>query len=291
MAIAFTSDWHIKKDNPIARTDNYFDTLMRKLTWIREQIGDMPMIVAGDIYDTGKPQSFLSTYSEVKGKLSNTYTIPGNHDLSYKNVEYMPETAYGAMASITGMHLEEDTLIDGYTIVPYSFGEPIVHRTDIEGPSIAVTHQFVWDKKPPFDLGVSADYLLTEFPEYDIILSGDNHKHFVITQGERMLINPGSLMRMDADQIDYQPQLIILDNGKLEFIPIPIEPVVSRAHIDNAADREFSKDAMLAYLELVKEADQEIYDFLPALKRAARGLPKDEKNLVMELYTELKDDA
>lgn len=286
--IAILSDLHIKKETPICRTDDYFETIVRKIAWVRRQIGEMPLIIAGDIFDTGKPQSFLSMYAGLLPLFVNTHTIAGNHDISYKNMAYMPETAYGAFSKITGMHMAGDTLIDGYTVVPFNYGEPMVHRT-IQGPSIAVTHQFVWDKKPPFDLGVSADYLLTEFPEYDIIISGDNHKHFVVTQGERMLINPGSLMRMDADQIDYHPQLILLDRGKLEFIPVPIEPVVTRRHIDEAKDRQLSKDAMLAYLELVKEADNESYDFLSALKEAADGLDRDERNMLMGIYTELKD--
>lgn len=295
MKIVMLADLHIKTDNPICRLDQYFDTVMAKFKWIKETVGpDAKILIAGDIFDTGKPQSFLKMYYVMAPLFSgNVVTIPGNHDLSYKSMGYMNETAYGALSKITGMHIEEPTILnDEYEIHPFGFGEEMEHRTPVFGRKmIAMTHQFVYDKKLPFDLGVHALDLLHKFPEYAIILSGDNHQHFIFEDAGRFLVNPGSLMRMDADQIDYKPRAVILEDGKFSLLDIPIENnVVSRKHIEVRSASLLARENIMAYLELAKTADSETYDFLASLLESTQGL-EDEivKQILMDIYTELKD--
>lgn len=294
MKTALTADWHTKTDNPICRLDNYFETLMGKIDWIHAQIGpDGKVLAAGDIFDTGKPQSYLKMYNSMVDRMRNTKTIAGNHDISYRSMSYVNETAYGALSAITGMHAEQPFILDDdYEVHPFNFGEPIEHRKPYFGRKmIAMTHQFVWDKKLPFDAGVNAIDLLIEYPEYDIILSGDNHQHFIKHFEGRTLVNPGSLMRMDADQIDYQPKLVILENGKITVQNIPISPdVVSRKHLELKEASMLARDTMMAYLELAKSSDKETYDFLSLLlEKASKVEDAQVKNLLMQLYSDLKD--
>jgi predicted phosphodiesterase len=42
---------------------------------------------------------------------------------------------------------------------------------------------------------ILADDLLNELSNFDVIITGHNHKHFIVQQGNRILINPGSLSR------------------------------------------------------------------------------------------------
>ena len=59
MKIAMLADLHLKTENPICRLDNYFNTGLRKFKWVKDMMGDDSIIlVAGDIFDTGKPQSY-----------------------------------------------------------------------------------------------------------------------------------------------------------------------------------------------------------------------------------------
>lgn len=294
MKIALTADWHSKTDNPICRLDNYFDTLMGKIDWIHAQIGsDGKVLAAGDIFDTGKPQSYLKMYKAMVDRMRNTKTIAGNHDISYRTMAYVDETAYGALSAITGMHIDEPFILDDYYEVhPFNFGEPIEHRKPYFGRKmLAMTHQFVWDKKVPFDAGINALDLMIEYPEYDIILSGDNHQHFIVEFEGRTLVNPGSLMRMDADQIDYQPKLVILEDGKITVQDVPIAPdVVSRKHLEIREASMLARDTMMAYLELAKSSDKETYDFLSLLlEKTSKVEDVQVKNLLMGLYSDLKD--
>ena len=295
MKIAMLADLHIKTDNPICRLDSYFDTVLRKFKWVKEQVGDNgTILVAGDIFDTGKPQSYLKMYHAMHTLFSNNVkTIAGNHDISYRTMNYINETAYGALSAITGMHIEKPFILDDdYEVHPFNFGEPIEHRKPCFGRKmIAMTHQFVWDKKLPFDAGINSLDLLIEYPEYAIILSGDNHQHFITKYEGRMLINPGSLMRMDADQATYQPKLIILENDTITVQDVPIEDgVVSRKHIELKEASVLARDTMMAYLELAKSSDRETYDFLSLLlEKTSKVEDAQVKDMLMGLYSDLKD--
>lgn len=295
MKVIMLADLHFKTDNPICRTDNYFETALRKFNWVKEQAGeDGIILIAGDIFDTGKPQSYLKMYHSMNTPFSkNVKTIAGNHDISYKSMSYVNETAYGALSAITGMHIDKPFILnDEYEVHGFNFGEEIEHRKPVFGRKmIAMTHQFVYTQKLPFDIGIYALDLLTNYPEYDIILSGDNHQHFIYNYDGRTLVNPGSLLRMDADQIDFKPQMVVLEDGKISTVPIPIEEnAVSRKHLDLRESASLARDNMLAYLELAKSSDKETYDFLSLLQERILNIDdKKTKEILTDVYVELKD--
>ena len=78
-----------------------------------------------------------------------------------------------------------------------------------------------------------------KFPQYDLILTGDNHKPFVVEHEGRILVNPGSMMRTTADQIDHKPRVYLWDGERVEPVYLPIaKDVISREHIDIGKDRD-----------------------------------------------------
>lgn len=293
MKIAVLSDLHLQYENPIARNDNYFETAIRKLEYVRKVIGpDTLLIIAGDIFDVGKPRNILKMHGPVSKVLQGTKTIYGNHDISFHQASYLPETAYASIDRVLNTHLSKVTEYRDIEIHPFNFGLEIEHKESKYGlPMVAVSHQFVYQDKQPFDKGVSGIYLLTEYPEYDIIITGDNHQHFIIEYDGRVLINNGSLMRMTSAQKDYQPVVTVWDNGKVETIDIPIDVnAVSDAHTVFSNARLDSKANMLAYMELVKNAQNESYDFTSNLLAKIESLPHTQtRDILMETYNELKE--
>ena len=293
MKFAVLSDLHAQYENPVARLDDYFDTLIRKLRWVRETIGrDTPLIIAGDIWDVGKPRNFLKMHGPMCDALKNCHTIYGNHDASFHSAQYLPETAYASIDRVLGCHLDKVRPMGDFELHPFNFGTEIQHEDAVyDLPMIAVSHQFVYQKKLPFDKGVSALYLLTEFPEYAIIITGDNHQHFIEEYDGRVLINNGSLMRMTSAQIDYQPVVTVWEDGVFTTIPIPVnKDAVTDKHITFANDRGSAHDAMLAYIELVKNADNEVYDFTSNLYSRIEQLGDTlTKRVLTEVYHELKE--
>jgi DNA repair exonuclease SbcCD nuclease subunit len=98
----------------------------------------------------------------------------------------------------------------------------------------------------------SAAKLLRKYSDYDLIVTGDNHKPFVEEYQGRLLVNPGSIMRMDADQINHRPRVYLwfADTNTVEPMYIPIENnVISREHLEIKQQRESRIDAFISKLD------------------------------------------
>jgi len=294
MEFAVLSDLHIQYENPVCRLDSYYDTVCDKLEWVRNTIGwKTPLIIAGDIFDTGKPRNMLKMHGDVCRLLAGCKTIYGNHDLSFHADSYLPETAYASIDRAVHCHIPEVVEFGDFEIHPFNFGHEIQHEKPVFGkPMIAVSHQFVYKEKLPFDKGVQALYLLTEFPEYAIIITGDNHQHFVETYDGRMLINNGSLMRMNSGQMNYTPVVTVYNNGMVHYINVPVDAqAVTDRHIVYANEKLLSRDSMLAYMDLVRNADNETYDFPSNLLATVQGMPEGTtRGILQEVHDELKEE-
>jgi len=64
----------------------------------------------------------------------------------------------------------------------------------------------------------------------------------------RMLVNPGSLTRTTAGQVDHKPRVYLwyAESNTVEAVYLPIESgVISRTHIDIAKDRDTRNEAFI----------------------------------------------
>jgi hypothetical protein len=138
--------------------------------------------------------------------------------------------------------------------------------------TVALVHRLVYPSKtPPWpgaeESGTSAKRLLKKYPEYDLIVSGDNHESFVVEHQGRLLVNPGSMMRMTAAQIDHKPRLYLwrAKDNSVEEVFFPIEEgVVDRAHIEVQENQDERMDVFVSKLR----HDIEIgFDFLHNLRQ------------------------
>ena len=122
-------------------------------------------------------------------------------------------------------------------------------------PMIAITHQMIIENKPlwPGQEALKGHQVLKKFPEYQLILSGDNHNAFVAEYKGRKLVNPGSMMRAFADQENHKPRVYLwwAETNEIEAVYLPIEQgVISRTHIEVAQDR---KNRNKAFIERINE--------------------------------------
>ena len=77
-----TGDIHLRDDQPVCRTDEYFAAQHRKIKWLRElqEKHDCPVFDAGDLFSRSKPSHFLLQWA-IQELPERFHTIPGNHDL------------------------------------------------------------------------------------------------------------------------------------------------------------------------------------------------------------------
>ena len=245
------SDWHIREDQPACRTDNFWGEQENKINFILNlaKENDAPILVSGDLGD--KPRwscKLLEWFISKVGKADvEIICISGQHDLLEHRLETWFKSGIGVLhAAGTVEFISSPKIISNkFVVYPFSYGEKITipQKNDSDLPKIAMTHQMVIENKPlwPGQKAPKGNALLKQFPEYSLILSGDNHNPFVAEYQGRLLVNPGSMMRMTGAQIDHKPRVYkwYAEGNTVEPIYLPIEQgVVSRIHIEDKQERD-----------------------------------------------------
>ena len=247
MIIMALGDLHITDRQPKGRRDVYFETVCKKLEFIKttakKEHAEI-IIQPGDLFDSFKESDFLKQeiiriLSTWKQDLEvDVFTVFGQHDLRYHSTNRLntPTAILKASNSIKLLNrprvikYDSDKSSTNITLYGFSWGdEEIPKLVDEKGTHILVIHSMIieseklWPQQEEYSRG---SLLLKRFG-FDYIISGDNHKSFYVKGKEKMLINCGSLMRKNVDQKDHKPCLWIIDTeerGKEKQIFIPIEP-------------------------------------------------------------------
>jgi hypothetical protein len=250
--LILTSDLHLREDTPICRTDDFWKAQWKKIDFINNLQAKwrIPIICGGDFYDHWKPSPNLlrETIEHIPDMF---FTIYGQHCLPAHSLDLVDKCgtnvlqAAGKLTILSGCHW-------GQT--------PTEPSLVIKGRKILVWHVMNYQGKLPWP-GCEAPMgagLLRKYNQYDLILTGDNHKTFHEEFEGRHLVNPGSLMRMDADQIDHKPciWLWFAEDNSVEQVFIPIEQgCISREHLLVKEERDARIDAFVSRLDTEWEAE------------------------------------
>ena len=227
MKFLITGDWHYTDKTPSCRIDDYPTVLKNKIKSIlniayKENVA--AILQPGDLTDT--PFLSYSAYRELYNMFEDIpiYTIYGQHDLRYRNKGNTPLDAL--QDSNDWFYILTQQLLPKINLIGVSYGEVIPEPTP-DVFNILLIHKMIvavqeaeW--QGDYDLGI--DFLTKS--KYDLIISGDNHKSFMVGTKKRFLFNCGSLMRSTIDQIDHRPCFYIFETEdrtyKQFFIPVTI---------------------------------------------------------------------
>jgi len=269
-----TADWHLRDDQPLCRTDDYWKAQWKKLQFIKElsyEHGSPVVLNAGDIFHKWKSSPRLLVQSIIHSKFPMIF-IPGNHDLPQHNEKLYDKS------SLNVLHLANHT----------SNNQPYhnLKEHEIDGKNILMLHQLTYKGKSPWPgcEDLSARELLKKYPDYHLIIIGDNHKPFTDTLNGRLLVNPGSLMRMTADQVNHKPRVYLwcAESNTVEIAYLPIESgVISREHIEQKKERE---DRIEAFIEKLVDDIELDLSFTENLKKhiSKNKIKKEVEQLIME---------
>jgi len=244
------ADLHFRDSQPTCRLDNFWETQIGIMKWLKEiqEKYDVPLICSGDYFHHWKPSPrLLSACIEY---MPFVYTIPGNHDLPNHNSELFSKS--GLFTLFTA----------GKTSLWLTKLENMFHVEDISEKKVGIIHKLI--NHPQSD--TSAKAILKKYKDYNLIISGDNHEHFIEKVGDRLLINPGSISRQTAAQVDHKPCVVLWDaeSGKYEHIYLPIaHDVISREHLAKAEERD---ERMEAFVNKLKGGYEIELDFEANLK-------------------------
>lgn len=303
MKFLFGGDWHFRHSAPICRTDVYSDTIVDKLQWLKTQQEkyNVPIVSGGDLMDAAlykSPTDVVLTLKLLEKNICDMVGIVGNHDLVSKNISYLDKStisvliASGKYKHIKGFYdLNKNTRLFGFDFGMGGIGHP--NKKDIiDGCNIAILHEYVSKKKNDLFGKYVAKNLLKEFPEFDIILTADNHTTFTETHEGRLLINPGSFLRCDADQIKHKPCIFLVDtdNNSYEEIFVPIKnDVISKEHLQIQKDRDKRIESFVLYMDEDYEISDLYEENLKAYILANRVDEKTKEELInmnVEMFIE-----
>lgn len=271
-----TADIHLTNKTPVSRTDDYIQAQERKLKFLAglSQENDNCLILcAGDVFDYWKASPWLCSWAH-RHLPRNLVTIPGNHDLPmHSSAEY--EKSALALLEIVGREISvlkgDQSLyfpISGVEV----FGIPFGMLKGYDPPAregkhrrILLLHELIWPgTKPPWAKGsYSAAEILDRFDEdFDLIVTGDNHQSFVEKGEISTLVNPGSMMRRTADQMDFQPKCYLYYAGDNSVVPVDF-PVEQDVHnIEHLTGKKERDERIAAYVERMSFSERENTRFL-----------------------------
>ncbi len=248
-----TADWHLREDQPVCRTDDFWETQWKKVTFISnlQKEHACAVIHAGDLFNHWKPSPNLISQTILKLP-DKFFTIYGNHDLPQHNLDNARKSGVFTLAASKTLQL----LSSGHWGVSPEQGSLIGYH--IGNSTILVWHGLVIAEGAPTWPGciaVTPKHLLKKYPKYPLILTGHNHQPFVAVYENRYSVNPGSLTRQTADQNEMKPRVYLWweDTNEIEPVYLPIDDsIISREHLINAEQSEARQNRMEAFLELLQ---------------------------------------
>lgn len=249
-------DLHLWDLTPECRKDNYFETALRKLAWVVEMANKWkcPILQAGDIFDRpNPPPRIINPVIGVLRHLSHPFDcVAGQHDLQNHSMENYKDSGLATLEAagvVNCIWKRDDITLYGESIKGRCWGQEL--PTDA---GILIMHKMMWsapitpDQKP----GQALRWINKHKEFAMLVVSGDNHASFAHrTDDGRLLVNPGSMMRMTGAQINHVPKVYAWDckQNIVHQCPIPIFDVVTREHLDIAKARDSKKTAFVASLK------------------------------------------
>jgi predicted phosphodiesterase len=233
-----TSDGHIRDTKPRCRIDNYFEAQSKKLNQIKKlQIeNNCPVFDCGDLLDNYRSSPFLEGWL-IDNLPNQFYTIAGNHDLPNHRIEDIDKGSLGVLIKASKVKLLNWCSI-GIGVWGFNYNSNFQIPKEFETrrketKHIALVHEFISIDK--FPGSITPNELVNKLQGFDYIFCGHNHTNFDVKVNNTRVINIGSMLRMDADQINYKPAFYVMyDNFEIEKIYFDIDDnVIDRKYIDD----------------------------------------------------------
>ena len=270
------ADYHFSDKRPICRKEeDWFEYQKSVLNFLKDVCDehDIVHVVVGDIFDRSRHSNELVNL--VIDNLPVSYVTAGNHDLPYHNMELNGKSAYGCLTrSKVATQMDEPISFDESVFLhPFHFGQKYHDcPEEFEGFNIALIHELIWET-PPFEDAPkkgNVENLVKRLKGYDMIICGDNHEHFITEVDGVVIMNCGSLMRLTAAQVDYQPKVHLLySDGSLKSIDVPCDnDLISREHLDVKKKTEREINKVVNKLKNKKDGEKYLMSFEERVERA-----------------------
>lgn len=233
MRVLFIGDAHLDNQSPVSRLDDFKTTTIVKLRSILQLANDNNIttcIFTGDMFDKySVPLSYLVDVIEVlrefKSSGVDVYSLIGNHDLPYNNMQYFKSTPLSLLYKsglVKPFSMDNPIELDNDFKV---YGINFTEMGDIVKPVDAVTNVLVMHYASENTVpGESIN--LKDLSKFKIVVSGHDHMPYdIINNDTTILIRPGALIRRTKESYnlsrDIYTYMIDTNNYKILKLKLP----------------------------------------------------------------------
>lgn len=275
MKILITADWHVRGEKPICRTEeNWIESQRKTISEIREvfEKNECDQIwILGDLFDSPRcsTEAVNMLISELKKfPYDSVKILCGNHDLKDHNYENLEQCSIGTLMKIfSGIpgHVKNKNYAEEISANAFGLDD---YETEAD---VVCTHQLTFpneEARPMPDCGVLAQDLLDQFKTAEVIFTGDYHHSFIYVDGtsepERCVVNPGCINIQKADELDYEPSVIIWNvewSGFEKFEKVFLDPQRENCTRDHIEEREKNESMLSEVVETIKGGTEITLDF------------------------------
>ncbi len=231
-----SSDWHLRTTVPCSRAEkSWFDVMDQRINQLKAAYPDVPIAVAGDLFDRPDPPASLVSWAITSLKGMKLYCIPGQHDISQWRLNSRFDGAYGALIKAgiiedldAGQWKTMGTMRAAVAMYSQPWGSYAMPETDPHQGMfrLCLLHKYVWTNQANCYVGADEEFHVTKMTNYlkcfDGVAIGDNH----IAWSMPRLVNHGSLLAMTSAQVGHVPKLgVVYDDNSYAAVPFPeLEP-------------------------------------------------------------------
>jgi len=242
MRLGLLGDLHLTNKSPERRIDDYWQTLLGKVTQALEIFDEKKcdcVLQVGDFCDT--PTVADRVKSEVIQLLTRferygnerILCVYGQHDITGHSKWTLPNSPLAVLQAARVVKILDDNPViaggedDIIHFYGASFGESVPEPYE-DSYNVLVTHRMVGDRPlwPGQEL-VGPRAFLRKHPGYNLIVCGDYHFRFTETWNGRTIINPGVIVRKTIGKFDleHRPAVVVFDTdtNELEIIELEFE--------------------------------------------------------------------
>jgi len=288
----FCADIHLRSASPRSRIDDFQKAQWNKINQLTllAQKHDCPIICSGDLFDVAKSSNELVL--RAIEELPFMYVVPGQHDLPNHRISALNKSSLGVLQGAGKLKVVLEPLeLDNFILFPFPFGEEVTCISpNKKKKTLAVTHQLILDSAKSawsgYD-GEVAHTFLDKVSGYDMVLSGDNHVTFVHEIKDKILVNPGSLMRQNSDQVEHKPSVFLWKDcadDPVQQVFLEVESsVLKESNTQSIARFEGSQELYIKLKGLSGQDDSKI-SFQSNLQHLLKTTPEPTKIFIWESY-------
>ncbi len=275
-----TSDWHLREERPINRKPGFQKQQYEKIMFIMELCSkyDADLYNAGDVFDKPRQsRKFVSKYLRLFKQYPEVLHVAcaGQHDQIYHS-KNIADTSIELLFASGWLHNPQNPALwaaDWGSEMSVSTDRLIAHYCVTERPN-----EFI-------EYSLTASQFLAA-TKARIAVTGDFHDAHYLEEDGRLLVNPGSPMRLGVDSVNKKPSVYLIDTEKAEvidqiFLPIhPGEEVFDLVGVKRKKESEKLKEEMADrfedYLKRMSEYKTERPDFHKNLEKLVVATCEDE---------------